>query len=257
MKGSDSLSLSSAARRRIEDAEGGPFFICDWNRVLLLHYEVSVELLQPLVPLPLDLFEGRAFVSFVAFSMENVRPRKARFFLRPIMRRLGIHPFLNLRAYVTRNGEPCIYFLAEWLPSRLSVLLAPKLFGLPCRLGRLDFRHDIQKAEFSANVTTLKNQGTLAWRAGLGKSDSYRAAMPGSFEEFLLERYGAIAGRGDSMRLFRIWHKPWLHAPAVAQVADDSLLRSFAPCFSDAKLAAAHYCPRLSDIWVGRSMTNP
>ncbi len=66
--------LSQAARRRFLEREKKPLLVGDWTRALFLHYELPADVLQPCVPFDLDLWEGRAFVSLVAFSMEHLRP---------------------------------------------------------------------------------------------------------------------------------------------------------------------------------------
>ena len=105
-------------------------FRCAWERVLFIHYEVDPVALQPQVPFPLETFRGRAYVSLVAFTLRGLR-----FKWGPP---LATHGFLNVRTYLPGRG---IYFLAEWLPHPLCVFLGPRLYGLPYRLGRLDYRH--------------------------------------------------------------------------------------------------------------------
>jgi hypothetical protein len=48
----------------------------DWHDLLFLHWVVRPEHLRPLIPdaLDLDLFEGRAYVGLVPFTMTGVRP---------------------------------------------------------------------------------------------------------------------------------------------------------------------------------------
>src|SRR5437867_8231848 len=52
-----------------------PLLYADWMRAVFMHFEVEPELLQRQVPFALDLWQGRAFVSLVAFTMERLRPR--------------------------------------------------------------------------------------------------------------------------------------------------------------------------------------
>ena len=47
-------------------------------------------------------------------------------------------------------------FLAEWLPNRLSVLLGPATFGLPYRLGDIDYRHAAWPRLWEKIVTFLR-----------------------------------------------------------------------------------------------------
>ncbi|HEY6168615.1 MAG TPA: DUF2071 domain-containing protein, partial [Verrucomicrobiae bacterium] len=68
-----SLSPSEAARARLLSRPGEPLFACEWGRVLMLHFETDPRALQRAVPFELDLRDGRAFVSLVAFTMRGMR----------------------------------------------------------------------------------------------------------------------------------------------------------------------------------------
>lgn len=67
---------SEAARRRLQSRRDEPLFVAGWQRVLMIHFEVEAAALQRDVPYSLDLREGRAFVSAVAFTMHGLRPRR-------------------------------------------------------------------------------------------------------------------------------------------------------------------------------------
>ncbi|MCB9852170.1 MAG: DUF2071 domain-containing protein [Phycisphaerales bacterium] len=134
--------LSAEARARFMDREGQPPLLSDWLATVMIHYEVDAAVLQRDVPFELDLFEGRAFVTLVAFTMADLRTRRWPRLSRRLFQPIGTHAFLNVRTYVRVGDEPGIYFLAEFLPNRLSVLLGPVAYGLPYRYGRLDYQHD-------------------------------------------------------------------------------------------------------------------
>src|SRR5262245_4648066 len=89
--------LSQAGRQRLLSVRGEPLFIAYWNRVLMIHYQVDQELLQPFVPYKLDLYNNQAFVSVVAFTLKGMRPffggRMTAWLLKPI----ATHEFLNVR----------------------------------------------------------------------------------------------------------------------------------------------------------------
>src|SRR5256885_10818346 len=96
-------SLSEAARARLLSVRAEPLFIADWDRVLMMHYEVDPLRLQRAVPFELDLHEGRAFVSVVAFTLRGMRPRIGGRLSAWLMRPIATHEFLNVRTYV-RHG---------------------------------------------------------------------------------------------------------------------------------------------------------
>lgn len=85
---------------------GEPLFLADWMRVLMMHFEVEPGALQQSVPYQLELHEGRAFVTLVAFTMENMRPRVGGRLGVWLFRPIATHDFLNVRTYVRHNGEP-------------------------------------------------------------------------------------------------------------------------------------------------------
>src|SRR5215471_2168633 len=106
---------NAAAKERILSQRGEPLFLAAWEHVLMIHLEVDAERLQRDVPFRLDLWNGRAFVSVVAFTMRNMRPRWGRRLAAMLLRPIATHEFLNVRTYV-RHGDECgIHFLAEWL----------------------------------------------------------------------------------------------------------------------------------------------
>src|SRR5882672_10934511 len=137
--------LSAAARERMLSQRFEPLFLAAWERVLMIHFEVDPKVLQQWVPFELDLHDGRAFVSLVAFTMRRMRlyfgGRFAAWLLRPI----ATHDFLNVRTYVRQGSECGIHFLAEWLSNRLATLIGPGTFSLPYRLGHIQYDHDPER----------------------------------------------------------------------------------------------------------------
>ena len=124
-----------------------PLFIADWERAVFLHFDVRPEELQRQVPFELDLFEGkRAIVSLVASAMRNMRLRRGGKWTAWITRPVATLSFLNLRTYVRgNNGEPGIFFIREWLNSKLAVKLGAITFGLPYRYAELSFFHCFER----------------------------------------------------------------------------------------------------------------
>ncbi len=250
--GVPSSALSAAGRRRIASHWGEPLFLADWMRVLMIHFEVDAAALQPDVPFELDQHEGRAFVTLVAFTMENMRlcggGKLGAWLLKPI----ATHDFLNVRTYVRHHGEPGIHFIAEWLSSWLAVQLGPRTFGLPYHHGRIHYDHKCRRGQLGGTVTDVGPPIRLAYH---GTSTPHTPGKPcavGSRDEWLMERYTAFnAARGRKV-FFRVWHPPWPQIPAHVEVEDASLLEANWPWFQDAKLVGANYSPGVQQVWIGR-----
>ena len=221
------------AKRRFERRR--PLFRAGWKDVLMIHYAVDPEILRPLVKAPLDLFEGRAYVSLVIFTLDRLRFDAAG----PAF---STHRFLNVRAYTRDNG---IEFLAEWLTNPLCVLLGPRMYGLPYRWGRLRY------APGHARGRVAAREGALDYRArAVGPLET---CAPGTLDHFLMERYTAFTER----RLFHVWHAPWKRAEAVVDVRDDALIHATGPWFARAERAGAHWSPGIEDVWMGRPEAAP
>ena len=234
---------SELARRRLLSIRGEPLFYANWDNALFLHYETDPAILQRSIPYELDLYRGRAFVSLVAFTMREMRPRFAGRFGALLTKPIATHNFLNLRTYVHQESEPAIYFMREWVANRLSVLFGPSTFGLPYRYGAIDYRE-----EGMSGIVRAKD-GSLSYRAKLAQQN-FAACEPDSLSDFLLERYTAFTKIGRTKRFFRIWHQPWQQASAEAEIARDDLLASSGDWRRDAQFISANYSPGV-DVWMG------
>jgi uncharacterized protein YqjF (DUF2071 family) len=240
-------AANEAARRRMLADRGEPLLYANWDNTVFIHYEVDPNLLQRCVPFALDLFEGRAFVSVVAFTLRGMRPRLggkiSELFFKPI----ATHHFFNVRAYVCDHGERAIFFMTEWLSNRLSVALGPSTFGLPYRYGRIDYQNWGDGDEVSGQV--VAGEGRFSYRAPL--TGTLRPCEPGTLDEFLLERYTAFTAAGRRRQFFRVWHEPWAQTAIQIEVAQDELLSATGNWWPGAQLFSANYSPGVN-VWMGR-----
>jgi uncharacterized protein YqjF (DUF2071 family) len=245
--------LSQAAKARLLSRPGEPLFLADWVDVLMVHFEVDPIPLQRATPFPLDLFDGRAFVSLVFFTMRRMRPRRGGRIGEWLLRPIATHEFLNVRTYVERNGEPGIHFLAEWLPNGFSVRIGPPVFGLPYRLGRMAYEHNIgTERHICGQVVDVPTDTEIAYRGELNSRTEFAPCAAGSLDEWLMERYTAFTHRRGVSRFFRVWHPPWPQVLARVGLTDDSLLRSNWPWLTDGPIIGANYSPGFRDVWMGR-----
>src|SRR5919201_2054632 len=76
--------------------------------------------------LPLDLYDGRAWVGITPVEMEGVRARGL-----PPAPLVARFPELNVRTYVTLDGRPGIHFFSLDTSNRPAVAGARSVYRLP------------------------------------------------------------------------------------------------------------------------------
>ena len=239
-------TLSDAARRRMLAIPGEPMFYARWDRAVFIHYEADPAVLQPGVPFELDLRDGRAFVSLVAFTLVRMRPRIGGRIGEWLLKPIASHGFLNVRTYVRHAGEHGIFFLSEWLNNPVSVVIGPRSFGLPYHFGRIVYQH----AQAAVHGQVEARDGRLVYKGTVGSSH-WESCDPGSLTEFLCERYTAFTHRRKCARFFRVWHSPWPLLPAEIEVNIGTLIGATGPWWKTAEYIGANYSPGV-EVWMGR-----
>ena len=229
-----------------------PLFLGDCLQVLFIHYEVNADVLARLVPFELDLFQGRAFVSLVAFTMRRLRPSFGGFPAWALFAPISTHRFLNVRTCVRRAGETGIYFISEFVSNRFCVPLGRPTFGLPYRFARLTCQHLQETGNIAGEVKTAGGTLGVRFDGAMNPHAALQICRRDSLEEFLLERYTAFTARRERRRLFRIWHEPWLHRDVSANVNDAGLLASTGEWWAEARLVGANFSPGVRDVCIGR-----
>ena len=248
-------TFSDAARKRILSCRGEPLFIAGWRRALMIHFEVDANELQHDVPFELDMFDGRAFVSLVAFTMCGMRPRLGGKITKLLFRPIATHDFLNVRTYVRHSAETGIHFLAEWLSSSLAAKLGPRTFGLPYRHGPIFYGPEWQQKQLRGRVEDSQSKYAFEYRADLEIGDSFARCESGSLNEWLMERYTAFNCARGRKKFFRVWHPPWSQCAATVNIAENSLLLNNWCFFKNAALIGANFSSGFDEVWMGRPHT--
>lgn len=217
----------------------------------MLHFAVDADALQREVSFAVERFEGRAFVSLVAFTLTNLRPRLGGRLAKLAFAPVATHGYLNVRTYVRHGEETGIFFLAEWLSSRLATWFGAMPFGLPFRFGRLDYSHEDPTEGVRGCVQA--GEGRFAYRSLPTAREDARPTgrVPGSLDEFLLERYTAFTARRGRRGFFRVWHPTWQARRVELRVEDRSLLVNAWPWFQSAELVMAHHSRGFDEVWMG------
>lgn len=190
-----------------------------WRNLLFAHWPVPVATLRPLVPevLPLDIFDGRAWVTIAPFHMD-IRPRGL-----PALPRMSRIPELNCRTYVTVDGKPGVYFFSLDITSRFAVWSARTFYHLPY------FYADMHLEKPGEGISYSSRRGNAVFRGMYHpvSAETYRAA-PGTSEYFLSERYCLYAVHGSRIYRGDIHHMPWPLQPARAEIEENTIAKAAA-----------------------------
>ncbi|MES2629158.1 MAG: DUF2071 domain-containing protein [Bacteroidota bacterium] len=172
----------------------------EWNDALFLHWRIPAEILQKLLPegLELDLFEGEAWVSVVAFTMEKIRPR----FL-PALSLISDFHEINVRTYVKHKEKSGVYFISMEGQKLLSVLVSKALSGLPYQ--RANISRKLHNGLSSYSSVNNRKQFRLEAEYDV-LPDEYQ---PTALDKWLVERYCLFVDIGNELFCYEIHHLPW------------------------------------------------
>jgi uncharacterized protein YqjF (DUF2071 family) len=229
-----------------------PMFIADWARVLMIHFAVDADELQRDVPFQLDLRDGQAFVTLVAFTMHDMRPTSGGKLTGWPFRPIATHDFLNVRTNVRVGDVVGIHFLAEWVSNRMAVKLGPRTFSLPYRHGRINYQNNWQAVALRGKVEDAGTGAAFAYRTDLEIGTPLAPCEPGSLDEWLMERYTAFNSVRGRARLFRVWHEPWPQCKAGVKSRTLPCLKKTGVGFATRKWVGANYSPGVRNVWLGR-----
>jgi uncharacterized protein YqjF (DUF2071 family) len=185
-----------------------------WHDLLFAHWALEPAVVRALVPLelPLDLFDGRAWVGVIPFRMTNVAPRGL------FAARMAF-PELNVRTYVTVGGKPGVYFFSLDASSRLAVATARAMFGLPYFLAAMELRREGSSIRYSSR----RHAASAELIASYEPIGAARPPDEGSLEHFLTERYCLYTVSRGSVRRVDIHHPPWMLQPARARIERNTM----------------------------------
>jgi uncharacterized protein len=208
----------------------------EWRNLLFMHWPVDPEALRALVPaaLELDLYDGVAWVGIVPFTMHNIAPWW-------LPSAFAFH-FLecNLRVYVTRNGEPGVFFFSLDASSLAAVMAARMGWSLPYFHAEMSETMPEQTIRYAVKRKSQVATLDVRWQPGpmlpLPLSEE-------SLEFFLFERYLLFTQRGNSIVRGQVYHTPYPVYSASILHVQESLCRAAGLPATDGPPPLAHWSP--------------
>jgi uncharacterized protein YqjF (DUF2071 family) len=195
-----------------------------WTNLLFAHWPVDAEALRTLVPsvLPLDTFEGRAWLSIASFYLSNLRPRWL-----PALPWISEFPELNVRTYTSLGGKPGVYFFSLDAASILAVAGARATYFLPYFRATMSARVAADGFVYYDSRRTDRRGRPATFHARYRPTGLIEYARPGSLDYWLTERY-ALYAVTSAQRVYRadIRHQPWPLQPVEARIDENTMARA-------------------------------
>ena len=171
-------------------------FYQEWNNVIFLHWQVDIEELKKFVPkeLEIDLFNGKPWISIVAFTMENIRPRNL-----PPFPPISNFDEVNIRTYVKSNDKTGVYFLNIEGGNFLSCKVAKAISELPYTYSKIKRRGKIYESKNREQNNWLNIEFTVGEE--IREKDE--------IDSWLTERYALFHVNKRGINEFEIQHIEW------------------------------------------------
>ena len=184
-----------------------------WTNLTFLHWRVSAESLQTLLPkgLTIQQFDGSAWLGVVPFSMECVRP----WWSPPVP---GLSWFLetNVRTYVVdERGMAGVWFFSLDANNWMAVNVARSFWHLPYFLADITLQvhssRKIARPESIQYTGVRKEFPAAEYEVKVDLPDlEPQPAEPETLDHFLVERYLLFAmDHKQRLRTGRVHHAPY------------------------------------------------
>jgi len=171
-------------------------FYQEWNNAIFLHWQVELNDLEKFVPkeLEIDLFEGKPWISIVAFTMEKIRPKNL-----PSFPPISDFDEINIRTYVKLNHKTGVYFLSIEGGKFLSCKIAKGISELPYRYSK------IKRTQNQYQSCNSEFDDKLDIEYTIGKEIKEKSKL----DKWLTERYALFQDTDQSINEFEIHHLEW------------------------------------------------
>jgi len=230
-----------------------------WRHLLFANYPVEPAVVDAHLPDPIavDTFDGDAWLSVVPFTNVDVRPKG-------LPAAVGVDlPELNLRTYVTCDGEPGVYFFSLDAQGVSSVVGARLFHRLPYYYARVRLESDGEGGVSFESRRLHPGDRPAYYRATYRPSGDAFESSDDPLAAFLTERYRFYTEAGDgTLRYTNVAHEPWTLYPATVTTEANTLFAANGFAEPDVE-PVCYYSPGVdvtasrSDQWIARERAEP
>ncbi|WP_299557081.1 DUF2071 domain-containing protein [Seonamhaeicola sp.] len=222
------------------------FMTCEWKDLIISTFEVDKSILEPYLPIntELDLFNGKALISLVAFTFSKVKFFGIKV---PFHQHFGQ---INFRFYAKSktDGSRGVVFIREFAPKHLIALVGNKIYNEPYFFKAIGLKKlkkgDRIELQYNYKVATIKA------KAGT-KTDKLQK---NSLKHFVVDRYIAfIKSKKRKTVRYNIYHKPWEIHQMDSSNLDSKLLDLLPANFKNLKHLST-YLVNGSEVQVQKGM---
>lgn len=188
--------LSNISHRPFEIPNRQWQYYQEWNKVLFFHWTIPFDILRKCVPenLNIDTFDGKCYVSLVAFTMEKIRPG----FL-PAVGLISNFDEINLRTYIENDNKKGVYFLNIEAGKTLSTFIAKSISRLPYE------KSNIIRTESTYYSENIKRGFNLHTEFEIKNELHHKTEL----DKWLTERYCLYLDIDKKSYRYDIHHKEW------------------------------------------------
>ena len=190
-----------------------PFLTARWVNLALFTYRLDPKHLEPYLPpkCELDLIDGKAFASLIAFDFADTRVLGVRWpgFVR--------FPEINLRFYVkykdiNGNYYRGVCFVKEIVPQKLVAFLAKQIYNEPYVAApiKYEIKNDSETINIRYELLLKNSNGTSKNNIEITADSNTICAGPESIECFFKEQeWGFGTSKNGKLIRYKVVHPTW------------------------------------------------
>jgi uncharacterized protein YqjF (DUF2071 family) len=182
--------------------------------VLFAHWPVAPAAVASVVPdgLSVATHDGRAWLTVVVLEMTGVE-------LGPVQSPTRPFAQINLRTYVTHDGDLGVYFHSLDAGDALAARAGARVWSLPFHAADSEVR---RRGE-TVVVRSRRRRDGARFDVRYRPAGDPSPAEPGSLADFLIERHRYYVEREGGLAVGEIERDPWRLADAEAELRTNTL----------------------------------